>query len=153
MGYVVKNEFIKKRRQALSMTQVMFANKAKISQGYVSAIERGRVKTVGLKTVLKLANALNVHYNTLIDATEAKVKSFYVTIPIDNDKTIEVALNVETAPQYDQYRAAIQRVIRDVISAHEELILREASIPFARVTMQSNDEDWLLNGDGVVAIQ
>lgn len=54
MGYKIKE-----RREALKMSQVDLAQKAKVSRTIISGLESGAITVTTTETLLKLAEALN----------------------------------------------------------------------------------------------
>jgi transcriptional regulator with XRE-family HTH domain len=56
---------IKERREALGMTQVQLAKKARMSQGHVSRLESGEKKALSLALAKRLAEALDVRVEDL----------------------------------------------------------------------------------------
>lgn len=64
---------IRSKREAMSMTQELLAEKSDLTTNYVGSIERGE-RNVGLEVIYKLAEALNVHPKGLLpDYTGGKI--------------------------------------------------------------------------------
>lgn len=59
-------EYLRQRRKYLNLTQDELADKAKISQGYVSALERGVNKEPEEEVVIRLADALGIGHRELM---------------------------------------------------------------------------------------
>jgi len=53
-------------REQKGMTQLQLATKARVAQGYVSALEAGQKKNPGIETLKKLAKALGVPVTELL---------------------------------------------------------------------------------------
>ncbi len=53
-------------RKKVGLTQVALAQKAKVSQGYITALERGRSANPSLAVLKRLAKALGVTVTDLI---------------------------------------------------------------------------------------
>ena len=58
---------IRKLREAQGMTQEQLARRAKVTQGYVSHLEKGLKKNPSLPTLKKLAKALDVNVAALLE--------------------------------------------------------------------------------------
>ena len=58
---------LKRIREAKGMTQVELAKRAKVAQGYVSALEAGAKKDPGLAVLKRLARALRVPVTELLE--------------------------------------------------------------------------------------
>jgi len=58
---------IRKLREAQGMTQEELARKAKVTQGYVSHLEKGLKKNPSLPTLKKVAKALDVNVAALLE--------------------------------------------------------------------------------------
>ena len=58
---------IRKLREAQRLTQVELARRAKVSQGYLAALEGGLRKNPSLPTLKKLAKALGVPVAALLE--------------------------------------------------------------------------------------
>jgi transcriptional regulator with XRE-family HTH domain len=58
---------IKRRREALGLTQLALAQRARLRQGHLSQIERGQRPHVRLDTVQRLAKALRLTLYELLD--------------------------------------------------------------------------------------
>lgn len=61
---------IQRLRRERQMSQRELADKAGISQGYLSQLEAGEVKVPGFKTVMGLSESLNVSYYDLMGEAE-----------------------------------------------------------------------------------
>ena len=57
---------LKRIREAKGMTQLELAKRAKVAQGYVSALEAGAKKDPGLAVLKRLARALGVSVTELL---------------------------------------------------------------------------------------
>jgi transcriptional regulator with XRE-family HTH domain len=62
---------LKEIRTAKKMTQIELAEASGIKQATISDIETGDIKNPGIETIRKLAKALNVKIQKLIDETAA----------------------------------------------------------------------------------
>ncbi len=58
---------LKEVREAQGLSQARLAKLSKVSQSYISRLEAGRLGTVNLKHLEKLARALGVNAAVLID--------------------------------------------------------------------------------------
>jgi transcriptional regulator with XRE-family HTH domain len=58
---------IRELREREGMTQIELSKKAKVSQGYVAALETGLKKNPSLPTLRKLARALGVPVGELLE--------------------------------------------------------------------------------------
>ena len=68
IDYKIIGKRIKNARKEINMTQEVLAEKADVSVGYISQIERGICK-VNLDTLAIIANILNCDVSFLIDGT------------------------------------------------------------------------------------
>ena len=58
---------IRRLREAQGLTQIELARRAKVSQGYVAALEGGIKKNPSLPTLKRLAKALDVNVAALLE--------------------------------------------------------------------------------------
>lgn len=58
---------LKKARKALGLTQEELAEKSGVSRGHISQIEAGNTKTTNPASIVKLAKALKVEVEDLMD--------------------------------------------------------------------------------------
>jgi transcriptional regulator with XRE-family HTH domain len=56
---------IRRRRKALDMTQADLAQRARLTQGYISQLESGRSKAPSLQVAQRLARALDMSLEEL----------------------------------------------------------------------------------------
>jgi transcriptional regulator with XRE-family HTH domain len=61
------NRRLRQLREARGLSQLRLAQRAKVAQGYISAIEAGRKTNPGIETLRKLAKALDVPLMTLVE--------------------------------------------------------------------------------------
>ena len=57
---------LKRLREAKGISQLQLAKQAKVAQGYISEIEAGEKKNLGIETLRKLAKALGVPVTELL---------------------------------------------------------------------------------------
>jgi transcriptional regulator with XRE-family HTH domain len=57
---------LKQIREAKGLSQLHLANRAKVSQGYLSDLEAGEKKNPGIETLRKIAKALGVPVTELL---------------------------------------------------------------------------------------
>jgi len=62
-------QVVRKRRQAMGVSQEELADRCNLHRTYISEIERG-LKTVSLVSLLRIAEALDVPAHTLIEEVE-----------------------------------------------------------------------------------
>ncbi len=60
---------VRRRREALDLTQEALAEKAGLDQTYISGIERG-VRNPGIKNVVRLARALGITTAKLVEGVD-----------------------------------------------------------------------------------
>lgn len=60
---------VRKRRQAMGVSQEELADRCNLHRTYISEIERG-LKTVSLLSLLRIAEALDIPAHTLIEEVE-----------------------------------------------------------------------------------
>ncbi|MBK9137478.1 MAG: helix-turn-helix transcriptional regulator [Verrucomicrobia bacterium] len=60
---------VRRRREALDLTQEALAEKAGLDQTYISGIERG-VRNPGIKNVVRLARALGIPTAKLVEGLD-----------------------------------------------------------------------------------
>lgn len=65
---------LRELRKARGLTQAALAARAGVRRATVNRIENGRVTSIDLGVLEKLANALSVHAAVLIDQTPAKLR-------------------------------------------------------------------------------
>ena len=58
---------VRRLRQARQLTQVQLATRARVSQGYLAALEGGLKSNPSLATLLRLAKALGVPVTELLE--------------------------------------------------------------------------------------
>ena len=58
---------LRQLRESRGLSQLRLAQRAKVSQGYISAIEAGQKTNPGIETLRKLAKALDVPLMTLVE--------------------------------------------------------------------------------------
>jgi transcriptional regulator with XRE-family HTH domain len=58
---------LKRLREARKMSQIELARRAKVAQGYISALEAGQKKDPGLAVLKRLARALGVPVTELLE--------------------------------------------------------------------------------------
>ncbi len=107
IDYKIIGERIKKARKENRMTQEVLAEKADVTVGYISQIERGICK-VNLDTLAVIASILDCEVNTLIDGTSHLNDSYLrneITekIMLCNDKQKKLILEfVDLLLEYDK---------------------------------------------------
>lgn len=77
---------IRQRRIALGLTQEQLANRAGVTKNYVTMVERGTRKSLGLLIRLRLAEALSVPATELLTREEAEALRM-----LENAITVEAA--------------------------------------------------------------
>lgn len=58
---------LRQLREAKGMSQLELANRARVAQGYISALEAGDKKNPGLEVLKRLAKALGVSVTELLE--------------------------------------------------------------------------------------
>ncbi len=104
---------VKAHREAKNMTQLNLANMAKISKSYITKIENGEAKNVGLETICMLAEALDIQIQDLIAYVDVEYgfESDYNAYSSENlEETKEILLhsnsifNTFYPPLYSRYK-------------------------------------------------
>lgn len=73
-------EAIRARRKELKITQKELASRLKISQGYISDLEKGNINNPSLKKLELIADELNINLSKLFQATSNETKNQINTI-------------------------------------------------------------------------
>jgi len=124
-------------RRNMRWDQAELAEKSGISRGYISEIERGIKKNVGVEVVFALAEALGVSPQYLLGVTDSplgesdarvmrEMAGEYVTVDVDSDEERRLVRSL-----MDEFNALPRRAQRTVIDMIRLLRRMESDEPLA----------------------
>lgn len=109
---------LRARRHELNLTQTEVADRAGISQTYLSNLERGRVHLPDVSVRRRLAEALRIsHVDLLIAAGELDVHELPGSAEAIRPVVVGLAARLDVLPQ--DVRRAVERIIDDLHRSHQ----------------------------------
>jgi len=110
-------QLVQNRRKALGLTQSELAERANVSQSYVSNLERGRTQLPNVQIRRQLAQALRMsHVDLLIAAGELGAHELPGSANAVRPVVVGMAAQLDVLPA--DVRRALERVIEDLHRLH-----------------------------------